>query len=369
MNKNIIIGILAAIVIVGGLGYWVIKNSENSTTGTSTATVVNTNDTTDTSNNPPNVVAVAQPSQPSVTTASSVGTTDTTAIVTGTVTPNGAPTTYWFEYGKTSDLGSKTANQTIGSGYALIQTPAYISNLTKDTTYYFRLVAENRLGRVVGNQFTFKTSVGTPVPVGSAPIAKTLSATAISRTTANINGEVTPNKTDTQYWFEYGSTSELGNTSAIASVGSGSSKVPVSTSLVNLEPATTYYFRLNAQNKFGTINGSIFSFKTDGPAAISAPKVNTNNATGVSTTTASLQGSINPNGAQTSYWFEYSTDSLLSSVLIHSTDKITLSGSRNVTSVREDITDLASKTTYYFRLVAENSQGIVRGDNMSFKTK
>ncbi|MEI8062209.1 MAG: hypothetical protein WCG97_02830 [bacterium] len=368
MNKNIIIGILVAVVVVGGLGYWSIKNSENSATGTSTVTVVNTNDTTDTSNNLPKV-AVLQPAQPSVTTASSVGTTDTTAIVTGTVKSNGAPTTYWFEYGKTSDMGSKTASQTIGSGYVLIQTPAYISNLTKDTTYYFRLVAENRLGRVEGNQFTFKTTVGTPVPVGSAPIAKTLSATVISQTTANINGEVTPNKTDTQYWFEYGNTSELGNTSSIASVGSGNSKVSVSTSLVSLEPATTYYFRLNAQNRFGTINGSIFSFKTDGPAAVSAPKVTTNNATGVSATTVSLHGSLNPNGAQTSYWFEYSTDSLLSSVLLHSTDKITLSAGRNITSVREDITDLASKTTYYFRLVAENSQGIVRGDNMSFKTK
>lgn len=166
-------------------------------------------------------------------------------------------------------MGSKTSNQTIGSGFVAIQAPGYITNLVKNTTYYFRLVAENQYGKVVGSQYSFKTTEGTPAPVGNAPTTKTVSASGVSRTTSNLNGEVNPNKASTQYWFEYGKTTELGNTSSFESSGDGNAKISVSISLSNLQPLTTYYFRLNAQNQFGTINGSILSFKTLGPATTS----------------------------------------------------------------------------------------------------
>ena len=186
----------------------------------------------------------------------------TTVVIGGTVNPKGAFTSYWYEYGKTSDLGTKTSNQTMGSGFVSIQAPAYITDLSKNTTYYFRLVAENQYGKVAGNQYVFQTTESTPAPVGNAPTTKTISANNISSTTANINGEVTPNKTETQYWFEYGKTPQLGGTSAFSSAGNGTVKSSVSISLSDLESKTTYYFRLNAQNQFGTINGSILNFKT-----------------------------------------------------------------------------------------------------------
>jgi len=92
-----------------------------------------------------------------------------------------------------------------------------------------------------------------------------------------------------------------------------------------LAPATTYYFRLNAQNSFGTTNGSILNFKTSGPPlTVSVPVVTTQVAGAVATTTATLRGTVNPVGAQ---------------------------------------------TTYYYRMVAQNAGGIVRGAALSFKTK
>ena len=319
MNTNtaVIGGVVIVLLLVGGLFLY---TQNNTGTGSPTATSTPTGTVDDTGGTP----APRQAGAPSATTNPSVISTDTTAVVVGGVVPNGAFTDYWFEYG-TPALGSKTQGQHIGSGYSELPAPAYITGLGKDTIYSFRLVAQNQYGKATGATYTFRTTVGTPAPVGSTPTAKTLSATGIARTAANLNGEVTPNKVSTQFWFEYGETQNLGLVSTLQQAGSGSVKVPESLALSNLAPATTYYFRLNAQNSFGTTNGSILSFKTAGPPlTVAVPVVTTQVAGPVATTTATLRGTVNPVGAQ---------------------------------------------TTYYYRMAAQNAGGIVRGAALSFKTK
>ena len=319
MNTNtaVIGGVVIVLLLIGGLFLY---TQNNTGTGSPTATSTPTGTVDDTGGTP----APRQAGAPSATTNPSVISTDTTAVVVGGVVPNGAFTDYWFEYG-TPALGSKTQGQHIGSGYSELPAPAYITGLGKDTIYSFRLVAQNQYGKATGATYTFRTTVGTPAPVGSTPTAKTLSATGIARTAANLNGEVTPNKVSTQFWFEYGETQNLGLVSTLQQAGSGSVKVPESLALSNLAPATTYYFRLNAQNSFGTTNGSILNFKTSGPPlTVSVPVVTTQVAGAVATTTATLRGTVNPVGAQ---------------------------------------------TTYYYRMVAQNAGGIVRGAALSFKTK
>lgn len=260
MDKNWIIGLIVLFLVVvgGGLVYSMNRSAPVAQNATSTPQIIQ-------NDNVANVNILPQATSPIAVTSSTVSPSATTVIVSGSVSPRGAFTNYWYEYGKTSDLGIKTANQTMGSGFVSIQAPAYITELSKNTTYYFKLVAENQYGKVAGNQYTFRTTESTPPPVGSAPSVKTVTANGISKTTANINGEITVNKSETQYWFEYGKTAQLGNTSAFFSAANTGDKSLVSISLSNLDPSTGYYFRINAQNRFGTINGSILNFKTLGP--------------------------------------------------------------------------------------------------------
>lgn len=366
MNKNsaIIAGALGVLLVVGLVIYSKDNTTDPSTNSTSTSTnssSTGTNNNGSPSNN--------QPSAPTVVTNKTATPTDTTAVVTGSVTSNGSPSSYWYEYGTTSNLGSKTSNQNLGSSYTSIPAPGFITGMTKNTTYFFRLVAENQYGRTAGAQSSFKTANGVPDPTGRAPESKTIAANAVARTNATINGEVTPNQAATQYWFEYGRTKNLGNATPLVSAGNGNSKVSVSAQIANLDPATIYYFRVNAQNQFGTVNGETLNFQTEGPAVSTAPSASTGNTSNVTASGATLRGTVDPNLAETTYWFEYSVDGLLGSLVSQSTERKSAGSGSNDVSVSADVTSLASKTTYYYRMVAQNAHGIDRGDRGSFTTK
>ena len=359
MNTNtaIIGGIVVVLVLIGGV-YLYTQNSSTTIIPTPTGTAAG-RDTTSTTQTP---------ASPTVTTDSTAAPSDTAAGVSGNVNPNGSFTTYWFEYGTTPNLGNKIANQLVGSGFEAITTPGYITGLTKNTTYYYRLVAQNSYGTQSGTTYSFQTTVGTPAPVGSTPTTKTLAATGISRTTANLSGSVIPNKAATQFWFEYGKTPDLGLGSALQSVGDGSAVVAASLSLSSLDPTTTYYFRLNAQNQFGTTNGAILNFKTLAPPLSVVPVVTTQVASPIATTTVTLRGTVNPYGTQTTYWFEYSTDSGFASNLLKTTAQKSAGAGANTVSVTANLTALQPATTYYYRTVAQNSAGTIRGDSLFFKT-
>ncbi len=366
MNRNTTIAVIA--VIVAALLAWAIyagtKNGAAPMTATSTPSTTDNNNGTN-----PAPAPAPQAAVPSVTTGATAIPTDTTVVMTGSVVPNGAFTTYWYEYGVSANLGTKTTTQTVGSGFRAISAPAYVTGLVANTNYQFRLVAENAYGRVAGATYSFRTTQGIPPPRGSAPAPVTLSASGVSRTTANLNGTVDPNQAETQFWFEYGKTSSLGNTIGFISAGNGDAKVPVSVSVSNLDPLSTYFFRVNAQNQFGTVNGAIVTFKTSGPSAPTAPTAVTRSAASVGASTVTLRGTVNPDGSATTYWFEYSTDSLLGSVLLKSTEAKAIGSGTSDVSAATDVSGLASKTNYYYRIVAQNILGTVRGEKVSFRTK
>lgn len=366
MNKNITISILVIILVVGG-GYLLLKtpSTVDNTPAPDTSSIPSTTPVTTTPQTPTTPTVA---SAPIVETTPTAITSNSTALVTGTVQPNGAATTYWFEYGETSAFGTQTAAQAVGSGFSLISTPSYISGLKANTLYYFRLSAKNNFATVKGAMFTFQTN-SNPPPKAMAPTATTNTANSIARETATINGQVNPNGSQTNYWFEYGTTTNLGGVTSIQSLASGTTSTGTSAALTGLMPLTKYYFRLNAQNQYGTVNGTILNFTTTGPANPAGPIVTTDAATNTTSQASTLNGQVNPNGAATTYWFEYSKDTLLTNLIGNGTPQQTLPAGTTRIDVKANITGLQANTTYYYHLASRNSYGVVYGKTLSVKTK
>jgi hypothetical protein len=101
---------------------------------------------------------------------------------------------------------------------------------------------------------------------GSALAAKatvtTGAAANVTFQSARVGGSVDPNKTATNYYFQYGSTVALGTNTAQIPAGAGNKAVRVSVDLGGLAPATTYHYRIVAQNASGTTLGKRRTFKT-----------------------------------------------------------------------------------------------------------
>jgi outer membrane protein assembly factor BamB len=83
--------------------------------------------------------------------------TNNSANLSGTLNPNGLPTTYHFEYGTSPAYGSQTSDQSAGSGTTDQQVSASLPSLAPHTTYHLRLVATNAGGTTQGQDRTFNT--------------------------------------------------------------------------------------------------------------------------------------------------------------------------------------------------------------------
>jgi hypothetical protein len=98
------------------------------------------------------------------------------------------------------------------------------------------------------------------------PQAITTVGTPLSSYSAQLNGIAVPNSSygTASAWFEYGSTTALGNRSDAQNVN-GSGSFPYSAGISGLSGGRTYYFRAVVQTNAGTAYGSVVPFTT--PAA------------------------------------------------------------------------------------------------------
>ena len=138
--------------------------------------------------------------------------------------------------------------------------------------------------------------------VAAAPTAITGPVGSVGPSSASVSGTVNPGGQATTWHVEYGTSTSYGSQSASASVGSGSANVAVSRSLSGLAAGTAYHYRVVATNGAGTSRGADGIFTT-----LSAPAVVTGAASGVTPTTATLNGTVDPNGRATTWYFEYGT--------------------------------------------------------------
>jgi hypothetical protein len=316
----------------------------------------NVNNTSELSN-VVNVPAAA----PDVTTTAASALALTGASLNGTVSANGAATTVSFEYGLTTSYGSTLAAGSLlaNASNAVVSTP--LSGLTCNTTYHFRITANNGIGATtLGNDVSFST-----LPCGvAAPTVITTAATALALTGASLNGTVSANGAATTVSFEYGLTASYGSTLAAGSLLANASNAAVSTALGGLTCATTYHFRITANNGTGgTIVGSDMSFSTLA-CGIAAPTVTTTAATAISLVGATLNGKVTSNGAPTTVSLDYGpTTAYGVTIALGTQADITINAPWNT-----PVSGLTCNTIYHFRITASNSAGTTLGNDLSFTT-
>lgn len=111
--------------------------------------------------------------------------------------------------------------------------------------------------------------------------------------------------------------------------------------------------------------GAIISIPTIASgAAAAAPTATTAAASDVNDSGATLNGSVNPNGTDTSYAFDWGT----STAYGHETAFTAAGAATAAAPVKAAIAGLAAGTTYHFRIVAKSSAGTTDGSDVSFTT-
>lgn len=152
-NNTMVVSGVIVLLLVGGL---IVYSSQKGAL-TSSETSTTTPKTADTAGSP----EVQKTGTPIIVTRNASGATKSTATLHGTVNANSADITYWFEYSSDPLLGAvlnrTTPKVTIYASTNSMSVSADVSELSSSTTYYFRIVAQNNAGTVLGDRMSFKT--------------------------------------------------------------------------------------------------------------------------------------------------------------------------------------------------------------------
>jgi hypothetical protein len=193
---------------------------------------------------------------PVVATGSVLSLTSTSATLSGTVDPNGRPTTWYVDYGTSTKYGSRTAPRSAGSGTRATSVSTHVSKLNPGRLYHYRVVATSDAGTSRGADRTFST--------GGPPLVRTGAAREIGTTSARLTGSVNPQGRRTTWYFEYGATTGYGSKTPTSPAGSGFGDQAVTAPILELHTTSLYHYRLVAKNGLGTTRGADLTLTTTG---------------------------------------------------------------------------------------------------------
>jgi len=197
--------------------------------------------------------------------------------------------------------------------------------------------------------------------VTGPPVAITNPATLIASYSATVNSSVDPNGLTTSVYFQYGTTNGYGFTTA-PHTKTGNTPQSVSANINGLTASTTYHFRIVTTNSAGTRYGSDRTFTTLPPTGF--PMVTTKPATNVATSSATVNGLLDPHGLTTSVYFQCGT-----TINYGRITPMQSQAGNTYRNIAANIIGLARHTTYHFRIVATNSVGTRYGSDTTFTTQ
>ena len=275
---------------------------------------------------------------------------------------------YYFTY---NDNGScEGAGQTPeGDATGTTKVSATIDGgLEANTLYTFCIVATDAYGQEPGlPPSTFKTE---PVP----PLVKEASTPYVGVFEATIDAKVNPENDETTCLVQYGKTTAYEEAPVPCEQASfnGHVEQPASASLENLNPSTTYYYRVVAENVNHQTSGlsegtGHFTTAVAHVPAIEAESVSVESGSGA-TREVTFAAQVNPNLEETtSCGFEYAKSGEAYGLPVPCEPSETFGkGSKTTEDVHAKVNGLVAGADYHYRVVVKDKTGPSDGKDQVF---
>jgi hypothetical protein len=306
------------------------------------------------------------------------GVTATGATLNGELNPGAAGEAgeYDFEYSQSAgectpgSLAPEPPGLALGAQKELVSTS--LTGLEPSKPYTFCVVASHEGESSAGGPVTFET-------LGAKPAVDSESNSGVNSTDATLEAQINPNNQESSYVFEYATNEALTAATTVPGASLLAAEFgdrPASAELSGvLQPATTYYYRAVATNGSGPTQGALQSFTT-----LAAPALTTAPAQNVTRASAVFSGTVDPEGAETTYRFAYIDEVGYKAALAESAGNPYAKGeatpetkglSLNYTVHPVGpfyISELRPGTVYHAALVATNSVNTTIGPDVSFTT-
>jgi len=324
----------------------------------------------------------ASPAAPTPATIDSQSTSNVgsqTAQLDAQINPQGTLTRCEFQYVDDTDFMSSGFTgpnvvtipchpENLGSGTSDVSTLANITGLTPNTLYDFQAVAKSTAGTVDGGAAQFTTGPDVSIDSESASNVTTVGAT--------LNAEINPEGNDTTCKFQYVDDSDYQSSGftgpnvvtkacSPSDLGSETSDQSATLTVTGLTPNTLYDFSVVATNSLtgaSGLAGPDSQFSTLPP-----PSVDSESATSVTDTTATLNAQINPNGLDTTAQFLVTGPAGFSETV--PTNPVDVGSGTTDVGAAANLSGLTPATTYTYHVTATNSAGTASvGNDQTFTT-
>ncbi len=298
--------------------------------------------------------------------------TDVTLVcsLSGEINPWGvSQTVAWFQWSATSGLGSETSKQSVAEGSVPVKQSAEVQGVRPNETLYYRLVAED--ANVQAPELLTGEILSLATPSVAPQIIGDPTASHVHASFAVLYGELNPENTNTNYHFEYGECP--GGLEGCAQVSESNTPqssayggIATTLEVDGLQPSTTYRYRLIAEHEHEPrVAGPEESFTT--PAGPS-PQAVTGAASVLGASTATITGTLDPDGEPATYAFELGVDRGSATQF-----GIVFSGQAGAgtTPVGRSLllTGLQPGTTYAYRIKISSGYGTLTGQTDTFTTE
>ena len=305
---------------------------------------------------------------PTVTTGAASAITNTSATLAGTIPANGcsAVTAYGVEYSLTNGFPNGTGIAVPSTNLSGINFSSNVSGLTVATTYYYHAYATNAGGTGYDTQQQFTTSSAPTLSVsalmgfGNVCINTTagpnsFTITGSNLTAANVTVAALPG-------FTYSTTAGGTYTSTLSLTQPGGAY----SQQIFVQFTPTLVQSYNGNIAVGGGGATAVNAAATGAGVNSVPTVTTGVASAITTTSATLAGTIPANGcsAVTAYGVEYSTTAGFPNGTGTAVPSTNLSG----INFSSNAAGFTPGTVYYYHAYATNAGGTGYGNEQTFTT-